>query len=71
MENFTGSRVDDVDARRYIRNNFPQQQYTGIDKFDNVIIWCHAHLGNNFVWDWETFYFKTEKDKAFFLLRWT
>jgi hypothetical protein len=71
METFTGSRICDADARKYILNNFPKQQYTGIDEFDNVIIWCHAHLGNNFFWDWETFYFKTEQDRVFFLLRWS
>ena len=70
MENFIGCRIDDADARKYIRKNFPNWQFTGLDEFDNILIWCDQHLGNNFVWDWETIYFKTEKDRAFFLLRW-
>ncbi len=70
MENFTGQRVDDADERRFIRKNFSQWQFNGLDKFDEILIWCEQHLGNNFIWDWETIYFKTEKDRAFFLLRW-
>lgn len=70
MENFVGSRVDNADARQYIRKNFPSWQFNGLDEFDNILIWCQVHLDNNFVWDWETIYFKTEADKAFFLLRW-
>ena len=70
MENFIGIRVDDADARKYIRNNFPKWQFKGLDEFDNILIWCQVNLDNNFVWDWETIYFKSEKDKAFFLLRW-
>ena len=70
MENFAGVRVDDADARQYIRKNFPKWQFSGLDEFDNILIWCEQYLGNNFVWDWETIYFKTDADKAFFLLRW-
>ncbi len=70
MENFTGRRVDDADERRFIRKNFGQWQFNGLDEFDNILIWCEQHLGNNFIWDWETIYFKTEQDRAFFLLRW-
>ena len=70
MENFTGVRDDGVDARNYIRKNFPSWQFNGIELFDDILIWCEQHLGNNFVWDWETIYFKTEKDRVFFLLRW-
>ena len=71
MENFAGVRVDDAHARNYIRKNFPKWQFNGLDEFDNILIWCQVHLDNNFVWDWETIYFKTDADKAFFLLRWT
>ena len=71
MENFAGVRVDDAHARNYIRKNFPKWQFKGLDEFDNILIWCEQYLGNNFVWDWETIYFKTDADKAFFLLRWT
>ena len=71
MENFVGCRVDNIEARKYIRNNFPKWQFNGLDNFDEILIWCDRHLGNNFVWDWETIYFVTEQDRAFFLLRWS
>lgn len=70
MENFTGSRMDNNDNMHYIRHNFPSWQYNGIVEFDYVLIWCEQYLGNNFVWNWETIYFKTEADKTVFLLRW-
>jgi hypothetical protein len=71
MENFTGQRVDDdPECRRFIRKNFSHWQFSGLDKFDEILIWCEQHLGNNFIWDWETIYFKTEQDRAFFSLRW-
>jgi hypothetical protein len=70
MENFTGHRHDTAGDRNHIRKNFPRWQWTGIVEFGIILEWCDQHLGNNFVWDWETIYFKTEQDKAFFLLRW-
>jgi hypothetical protein len=70
MENFTGQRVDNSGSQSYIRRNFPNWQYNGADEFDNILIWCEQHLGNNFVWNWETIYFKTEQDRTVFLLRW-
>lgn len=70
LENFAGVRRDSDLAQRYIRNNFPGWQYTGTAKFDNILIWCEQHFGNDFVWDWETIYFKTEAVKTAFLLRW-
>ena len=71
MENFTGERIDEADARQYIRTNFPSWQFNGVDVFNNMIIWCEETFGNDFIWDWDTFYFKEEKHKVFFLLRWT
>jgi hypothetical protein len=71
MENFVGCRIDKVDARKYICKNFTQWQFNGLDKFDEILIWCEQHLGNNFIWDWETIYFKTEADRTVFLLRWS
>jgi len=58
------------DGIRVISNNFPRWQYNGAAKFTDMLIWCEQHLGNNFVWNFETVYFKTEKDKVVFLLRW-
>ena len=60
----------DWEAIQFVKKNFPQWQYNGVDKFDNVLMWCQKHLGDNFIWNWEIIYFKTEKDKLVFLLRW-
>lgn len=63
--------TDNFEATRYIIKHFPSWQYNGADKFENILVWCQKHLGNNFVWNWETIYFKTEADRTLFLLRWT
>ena len=69
IENFVGVRTSDSDTQHYIRKNFPKHQYNYGD-FETVLIWCEKNLGNNFIWEWTMLYFKTEKDKTFFLLRW-
>lgn len=69
MQNFVGCRVYDSDAQVCLRNNFPSHRYNFGD-FETVLIWCEKNLGNNFIWEWTMLYFKTEADKAFFLLRW-
>jgi hypothetical protein len=70
LENFVGTRRDDSFTRFRICNKFPRWQFNGADTFENIIFWCERNLGNNYVWNFETIYFKTEQDKAFFLLRW-
>ena len=69
-KNFVGTTSMDSFSRFCVRKDFPSWQYNGADTFDNVLIWCQTHLGNNFIWEWETIYFKTDEDKMFFLLRW-
>jgi hypothetical protein len=56
---------------RYVRGNFPSWQYNGTAKFDEVAIWCEEHFGNDWIWNFETIYFKREADKSAFLLRWS
>ena len=56
---------------KVIKKSFPSYQYTGSASFDEIILWCEEHLGDNFVWNYETIYFKHEKDKTFFMLRWS
>jgi len=58
------------DGVRVIKQYFPSWQYNGVAPFDNVLQWCELHFGNNWIWDWETIYFKREEDKTVFLLRW-
>ena len=54
-----------------VKKTFPNWQYTGAAPFDEVAVWCEEHFGNNWIWEWETIYFKHEKDLVFFKLRWS
>jgi hypothetical protein len=50
---------------------FPSWQFTGNANLEEILEWCENHLGDNFIWNWETIYFKTEKDQVLFLLKWS
>ena len=63
--------ADDWTATQYIKTYYPSWQFNGVAPFDDVIVWCEQHLGNNYIWNFDTIYFKSERDRAFFLLRWT
>jgi hypothetical protein len=54
----------------YIKHNYPRWQYTGVAPFEDVMIWCEQHFGNNWIWNFETIYFKREEDRTMFMLRW-
>lgn len=71
--NFLRDRVrhaDNTNSTHYIRQNFPSWQYNGAEKFNNIIIWCEENFGNDFVWYFETIYFKYDRDRTAFMLRW-
>lgn len=57
-------------AARIIHNSFPGWQYTGVAPFDDILDWCEQQFGDNFVWNYETIYFRHERDRTAFLLRW-
>lgn len=59
------------ESKEFIKKTFPSWQYTGVAPFVEVMVWCEEHLGNNWIWEWETIYFKHEKDRTAFLLRWS
>ena len=63
--------TDNWAATQYVKNNFPSSQYTGNGQFEDVLCWCEQHLGNDWIWNFETFYFKYERDRTAFLLRWS
>lgn len=63
--------VSDWDATTYVKKNFPKWQYNGVAPFEEVLLWCEKNLGNDWIWNFETFYFKTEQDKLLFALRWS
>ena len=53
-----------------VKKTFPNWQYTGAAPFEEVCEWCEKTFGNDWVWNFETIYFKHEKHKTTFLLRW-
>ena len=54
----------------YVKGNYPSWQYNGATNFDDVAIWCEEHFGNDWIWNFETIYFKTEQIRTAFMLRW-
>ncbi len=57
------------EAIAYIKKNFPSVSCPFLNP--EMLSWCESNFGNDWVWNWTTVYFKHEKDKVFFLLRWT
>lgn len=53
-----------------IRNVSYQYQYTGTVQKNELIFWCEENFGNDWIWNWNFFYFKHERDLLYFLLRW-
>lgn len=53
-----------------IRNVCYQYQYTGTAQKNELIFWCEENFGNDWIWNWNFFYFKHERDLLYFLLRW-
>jgi hypothetical protein len=59
--------VNHNESIRIIKEYFPSWQYTGVAPFEEVLKWCEEHYGNNWIWNFETIYFKRDEDRAFFL----
>lgn len=57
-------------ATQYVKSNFPKWQFNGAAPFEDIMLWCEEHLGDNWIWNFETIYFKTKEDRAFFALCW-
>lgn len=53
-----------------VKKTFPSWQYTGVAPLEDIMLWCEQHLGNDWIWNWETIYFRRECDRTAFLLRW-
>lgn len=62
--------TNDIDASRIISRDFPSWQYNGESTFEEIMMWCEEHFGRDWLWSFETIYFKNERDKAVFLLKW-
>ena len=39
-------------------------------EMDKVRDWCEERFGDNWLYDWNDFYFKYEKDAVLFALKW-
>lgn len=59
-----------VEATHIVKTHFPSWQYTGAAPFDDIISWCQEHFGRDWIWNFETIYFKYERDRTAFMLRW-
>ena len=75
LDNFVPSKYESLLATpygrtTYVKANFPSWQYNGCDKWDNVMLWCEKTFGDDWIWNFETIYFKYEKDRTVFLMRW-
>lgn len=57
-------------AIEYIKTNFPGWQFNGAAPFEEIMLWCEDHFGNDWLWHYETIYFKNERDLSVFLMRW-
>ena len=62
--------TNDSEAVRIITRDFPSWQYTGAAEFEEIMVWCEEHFKRDWLWRFETIYFKHERDKALFLLKW-
>lgn len=62
---YTGS----FEATEYIKKNFPSVSIPVLNT--EISLWCEENFGNDWIWNWSTIYFKHEKDKILFLLRWS
>ena len=62
--------VNNDESIRIIKQYFPSWQYNGAAPFEEVLLWCEDHFGYDWIWNFETIYFKHERDRTAFLLRW-
>ena len=62
--------TNDSDAVKIVRECFPSWQYNGAAPFNEIMLWCEEHFGRDWIWSFETIFFKHERDMVMFLLRW-
>lgn len=41
-----------------------------VDNFSEVRDWCEDNFGDNWIYEWDKFYFKDPNDALIFALRW-
>ena len=42
----------------------------GSPKLSDVCDWCEDNFGDNWIYEWDKFYFKNPEDATIFALRW-
>jgi hypothetical protein len=62
--------VNDADAVNALCHYFSYWQYNGAAPFDEIMLWCEEHFGRDWIWRFETIFFKHERDRTVFLLKW-
>lgn len=77
-EVLTGNQISDMPGS--YRYNFseirklPCVRLSQIDagslKLNDVRDWCEENFGDNWIYEWDKFYFKNPKDATVFALRW-
>lgn len=73
MENLLGCKIKNREfniAMNQIKKTCFSNEYAGKESWKEVVLWCEDSFGNNYIWSWNTFYFKNESDLSCFLLRW-
>lgn len=60
-----------IEATHIVKNYFPSWQYNGNGQFEEVMQWCQEHFGRDWIWNFETIYFKNEQDRLVCALRWS
>jgi len=73
LNSFVPEAATPHDALAFIKRSgqFPTWQYNGVAEFGIVLEWCEEHFGDDYIWNWETIYFKSEKEQLAFVLRWS
>jgi hypothetical protein len=62
--------TNDANAVNIVCQYFSHWQYNGAAPFEEIMLWCEEHFGRDWIWRFETIFFKHERDKAVFLMRW-
>ena len=58
------------DSVACIKKNCYKHQYRGLVAIAELINWCEQNFGNDWVWNWDVFYFKNQQDLLYFVLKW-
>lgn len=76
FENLTGHRLGGGTVFYYIPNKldiFPHVELPKPKHFHKkaeILNWCETQFGNNWIHNFDTYYFKNEEDATLFALRW-